>query len=809
MLPFLGGKMLDLLIKNKEQVYAHTSETKPKETLEQHLDLTMHYFEKIYNEKNLSSIEENFIKLFNNPLMFKELLRSAIYLHDIGKVNVDFQILKMDNKQFGKNTMDKGEHSLLSSLIYLDYYYKEISKNKDSDSLVVAYINAYVISRHHGGLSDISSFQESLQKLLLMNKDNKNITYLLLNSIQLDEDKLTSIYNIVKKRISAYSEDWENSIPYIYARWLYSVLVACDFYATSHYLYKEVEHIGVIDNPQQWQVQYEKTNLVQSIRNQNVDTMPLNKLRTELFLEVEQNAKNNLNELLYYLEAPTGIGKTNTSINLAMQLLNNDSTLNKIFYVFPFNTLAEQTYNALKDIYNDEFDIAVVNSITPFKEKDTAEDAPDYGSILLDNQFLHYDMVVTSHVGLFDILFGTGREQTARLYQLCNSIIILDEIQSYKNIIWTEIIGFLNMYSKLLNIRIIIMSATLPYLGKLIGDDSIVKLVNDRDKYYNNPLIKNRVKLDFEMIGEENTFDALNEKIAEHEQQEKKILVEFINKQSAYDFYIQLKEMNFDTEIVLITGDDNKFDRRAIIKKIKKSDKIIVISTQVIEAGVDIDMDIGFKDISLLDAEEQFLGRINRSCLKENCIVYFFNLDNLRLIYKEDLRTDKLLTLAEPENRQYLVTKNFDTYYDKVLEDLLIENKSCNDRNVQDFLRNKVGNLDFKKVEEKMQLIDNINMIQVFLARKVVVEDGEIDGKDVWEQYQQLIDNNQMDYAKRKVELSKLSEKLDLFIWNVIEFDKSYNEQIGGIYYIEDGEQYFEDGKFNRKKLTGDDFELL
>ncbi len=801
--------MLDLLIKNKEQVYAHTSETKPKETLEQHLDLTMYYFEKIYNEKNLASIEDNFIKQFNNPLMFKELLRSAIYLHDIGKVNVDFQILKMDNKQFGKNTMGKGEHSLLSSVIYLDYYYKEIFKNKDVDSLVVAYINAYIISRHHGGLSDISSFQESLQKLLVTNKDNTNITYLLLNSIQLEEDKLTSIYNIVKKRINAYSEDWENSIPYIYARWLYSVLVACDFYATSHYLHKEVEHIGVISNPQRWQAQYEKTKLVQSIRNQDANTTPLNKLRTELFLEVEQNAKNNINELLYYLEAPTGIGKTNTSINLAMQLLNNDSTLNKIFYVFPFNTLAEQTYNALKDIYDDEFDIAVVNSITPFKEKDIEEDAPDYGGILLDNQFLHYDMVVTSHVGLFNILFGSGREQTARLYQLCNSIIILDEIQSYKNILWTEIIGFLKMYSKLLNIRVIIMSATLPYLGKLIDDNSIVQLVNDRDKYYNNPLIKNRVRLNFDMIGKENAYDTLATKISEYEQLHKKILVEFIKKQSAYDFYIQLKEMNFDTEIVLITGDDNKFDRRAIINKIKQENKIIVISTQVIEAGVDIDMDIGFKDISLLDSEEQFLGRINRSCLKENCVVYFFNQDNLKLIYKGDLRSEKSLTLVEPDNQKYLVNKDFEKYYDKVLEFILVENKRYNDRNIQDFLRNIVGKMKSKEIEDRMKLIDDINTVQVFLARKVVIEDVEVDGKDIWEQYRQLLCDNKMSYAERKVKLSQLSEKLDLFIWNVRVFNKSYNEQIGGIYYIEDGEQYFEDGKFNRKKLTGDDFELL
>lgn len=79
-------------------------------------------------------------------------------------------------------------------------------------------------------------------------------------------------------------------------------------------------------------------------------------------------------------------------------------------------------------------------------------------------------------------------------------------------------------------------------------------------------------------------------------------------------------------QIEYLSGDDSIAERKRILDKVKKAtDTIILVSTQVIEAGVDIDMDIGYKNISKLDSEEQFLGRINRSCKKEG-IAYFLKL---------------------------------------------------------------------------------------------------------------------------------------------------------------------------------------
>ena len=128
------------------------------------------------------------------------------------------------------------------------------------------------------------------------------------------------------------------------------------------------------------------------------------------------------------------------------------------------------------------------------------------------------------------------------------------------------------------------------------------------------------------------TFEALLQKVLEvsralrkNPDAENKIVVEFIKKASAIEFYNRLKEA-VETDLAsieLMTGDDHKAERKRIIGQIRTTGNIILVATQVIEAGVDIDMDIGFKDTSILDAEEQFLGRINRSCRKKAPLCIF------------------------------------------------------------------------------------------------------------------------------------------------------------------------------------------
>lgn len=855
---------------NLDKIYAHFKENKQgekihNETLKEHLDLTLKYFYKIVQEKNLENIIENFqkelLKGFSNTAkdLFREFLVNAIYMHDVGKSNPNFQYYKMKNKYFKVLDNSKSDHSLFSSVIYFNSYCEKITKLKGEEEiqllLLILMINSYAISRHHGYLKDFFEFYEDgfpkaykeVKEISKIENNNfyinyknefKKLTFAVLDKMQSYNMK-NELFNLLEKK-----ETWKSVDLYIYSRFIFSLIVSSDFYATSEYeTGKSIDDLGILDNVEEFRESYDKTTVSKSIKEYRdfkkglTNKSPfkennINLLRSEIFLESEENLKKGLDEDtdIFFLEAPTGSGKTNSSINLALTALEKDKSLNKLFYIFPFNTLVEQTKVSLNEVFNDDKlkeKISIVNSITAMKEKFRDEDIKvDYEKTLLARQFLHYPITLSTHINLFNYLFGLNRDSVFPLTQLANSVVIIDEVQSYKNSIWTEIIIFLKKYSKLLNIKFIIMSATLPDLRELSDEkDGFKMLINNRDKYFENPLFKNRVEVDYSLLDKELNLDSLLENIKDIlEEDNKKVVIEFIKKKSALEFYEILKniEDELGKEILLITGDDNRAERKRIINKVKglnnhgnklknPNDNIILVATQVIEAGVDIDMDYGFKDISILDSEEQFLGRINRSCKKNGANVYFFNIDDASSIYKNDLRKIKELTIKNNEIREILKNKDFSLFYKKVMDYLKKQNQRLDNQNIDDFRENSIKKLNYINVYERMKLIDERNQFSIFLNVETWDISGEkIQGQLIWEKYKELIRDTNMDYAEKQVKLSKIREKMDYFIYTVSKINFSYNDSIGDLTYVEDGEKFFINGKFNPSAVDGfDSIEFL
>ena len=153
------------------------------------------------------------------------------------------------------------------------------------------------------------------------------------------------------------------------------------------------------------------------------------------------------------------------------------------------------------------------------------------------------------------------------------------------------------------------MSATLPDLDILSKEQNkAVKLIRDRDKYFLHPLFKDRVTINYELLDVQNVLDELYDRIRVFLNEGKKILVEFINKGTAINFYRELlNNLENDMKIELLTGDDSNAERARILYELDNSKEgipFLLIATQVVEAGVDIkNIDVGFKDISILDSE--------------------------------------------------------------------------------------------------------------------------------------------------------------------------------------------------------------
>lgn len=835
-------------MKCSEQCYAHISENgEEKETLSSHTELCQKYWIRIFRKKHVDLLIKEFEKEYFDEIsgdakrIFEKMVVNIVTFHDFGKVNPKFQKDKMHHKFCLNLVPDSNigsKHSILSAIFYLEYFLSEINKLDDKTEKELlkdfAYIYSYIISRHHGKLVNLEAYLNSLTG---RNGEGDDLGIRAKEWIECwkrewGEEKNSKLRKSWKNMLGRNGQEKTEKLVYLYGftRLLYSMLVASDYYATSEYMKGvEIKNFGELEKCEKIIDIYENSFVQKSIRNYQQEHYPkeqlelkqeqdINILRTEMFLDAENELKRNINDSIFYLEAPTGSGKSNTAMNLSFELMKQDKNIQKIFYIYPFNTLVEQNMETISRIFGENKEVmsqvAVVNSLVPLKERADEDDwggkdkGKKYQTILLDRQFLNYPIVLSTHVMLFRTLFGHYKEDVFGFYQLCNSIIVLDEIQSYKNSRWEEIVTFLKAFAKLLHVKIIIMSATLPNL-EILTDNQMkaVHLIKDREKYFHHPKFAKRVVADYGLLDQKMTLEKLEEHICTNITNNQKVLVEFIKKKSAEEFYERMKEQT-DYPVLVMTGDSSIQERKRIIEKIQELESVILIATQVIEAGVDIDMDIGYKDISRLDSEEQFMGRINRSA-KRRGTVYFFDMDDAGKIYEGDVRGEDRFSLKTTAMREILTTKNFPKFYEENILPAVKESGSgINEENVKYFFRESVQKLKFPEIDNRMKLIeDDRHMISVYLGREVMGEDKEIiDGRKIWEEYKDLLENETIEYSEKIVKLRNLRSKMNEFIYQFSEKTKfQKDEQIGDIYYIENGEKYFdENGVLNRKILENE-----
>ncbi|HHV08851.1 MAG TPA: CRISPR-associated helicase Cas3' [Clostridiales bacterium] len=844
-------KKFSELLCRSELVLAHTAEDGRKETLEEHGELCIKYLKKITEKKQLDHIMEGMEKQWLGWAsemgrgLFREMLFHTIYLHDIGKINCNYQRGTLKNKYFRENIdFNNSNHSMLSAIIYINEFYNILSKISSGKERAILSIflllNSYIISKHHGNFDGFKAFMGKLTEPDGEGKRLYTEQMLLFEESYLKEILHNNAYGALKKLVKSIGGNikyWEKERKeisfelFVYTRFIASLLLSCDYYATTEFKnQKEVKEFGAISDIGEFYDIFKQESLYKKIRHYEKNEYgqrksyesikDINVLRNELFLDAERYFLESPWENIYYLEAPTGSGKSMVSFNLAFRMLERIDELNKIFYVYPFNTLIEQNLENLSKIFGNSErmkDIAVVNSLVPIitmkkettniEHSEEVDQGIDYVRSLLDRQFLHYPIVLTTHVSMFRFLFGTNKEDLFPLAQIANSVIILDEIQSYKNSIWKEIITFLNHYAKLLNIKVIIMSATLPNLSKLIDTEvRAVSLIKDRGKYFKNPIFKDRVRLDFTLLdSKENVMDRLIEHVAMNAKKDNiNILMEFIYRKSAEEAYQKLCDLEIgNKEVMILTGESSAHERKEIVKAFKEKKDIILAATQVVEAGVDLDANIGYKDISLLDSEEQFLGRINRHFLKEGEVgqVYFFDLDSAERIYKDDVRKEGIHTLLNKEIRDILLNKEFGAYYEKVLTHLVKSAEGSN--GFREFVEKSVGELDFSSIESRMNLIDAQYQNSIFFSRIIKISDTEVlDGEEVWNHYVSLLEDNEMEYAEKRIKLQEASTRLNHFIYETKKKNFDYEKHIGNLYYLSiDVDRYFENGRFVRERF--------
>lgn len=851
--------LLCTLIKDVDLYRAHkTKDASKYESLIEHTRILLKNFNCIKQQKQIDVM----LKKFQSHLLsnlspqavefWHDTIIAIPLFHDIGKLNPKFQSKKMDNahlKDIFNFKYIGSAHSIISAVLYVDYFKKELRSRKDisadDKSILNPYImlHSYIIARHHSSMMNLSdylsimagnseSFADSckiVQEVIAKFTDSGTDIYLI--GYNTSAGQMKSRAEKLKSYLHSLSN--ENSIyMYIYTKILFSLLLAADYYATAEFMSGLKMESSSFRDTGRWIDIYEQTKVMHSVRAYQKEKYPINEhqlqkiknineLRCEILCEAEKNLSKNVDKNVFFLEAPTGSGKSNTALDLTFQLMKMDKQLQKIYYIYPFNTLVEQNLASLSKIFGRDAaimdDIAVINSLTPIKcDEENYDDIFRWQKALLDRQFLNYPMILSTHVSLFNTMFGDSRESAFGFHQLAGSIIVLDEIQNYKNKLWSEIIYFLKGMAELLHIKVIIMSATLPNLDFLSQDaKAAAVLLPDAQKYFSHRLFSQRVQISYELMHKQyadpdellaDLMPHLNQNIIDGQ----KVMLEFITKKTAYEIWHKLKEADLNCDVEYMSGDDSLAERKRILDKVQQEKSgIVLVATQVIEAGVDLDMDVGYKNISKLDSEEQFMGRINRSCLRTGQ-VYFFKLDRCRQVYKGDVRTNANLTLESADMKDLLAKKDYAPYYRKVMHLLKNNlNKGSGQGSIDEFFT-FLKRLDWQKITDRMKLIDDDRWsMQVYLAREITNDSkGSLDGREIWQEYVKLLCSNTMDYAEKRIRLSRIKTAMNNFIYQIkynpmLAYDEKC-DKYGEIYYIEDGAKYFDDNKLNRAKIQGE-----
>ena len=853
-------RFFDRLIKNSSDYYAHLpkdGERRKPETLSEHSGLTYAYTQSLIESLSLRPVLSRLINLSIPPSLSKEadyitrevetLFMQSIAFHDLGKVNHKFQQIKMKNAvPCLKVSHDfKSEHSSISMYIFLAFYYSRTASLNDPDLQdyldAVAVFFSYSIHQHH------STSLYNAQETSIWNDEKlfKLSSYLPLFNINLADidcfheyllKQSADLFKAYNKLFKEYNRPTPQSSVALYAllKLNYSLLTACDYLATAHYMndWKEmISDFGVIDDAMKDRliknassykynkIIYENLQLPCLDKDQlhEASDSNLNLLRQRLAIEVIQNIRAHSDKHLFYLEAPTGSGKTNVSLLAATELLASDESLNKIFYVFPFTTLITQTYKTIRDTLSlDESEMVEIHSKAFFKTEKHEEDYKNY----LENLFVNYPIVLLSHIKFFDIIKTNDKELNYLFHRLANSVVVIDEMQSYLPSTWNAISYFIVNYAKILNIKFVIMSATLPKIGDVVSREEFVYLLSDKKQYFLNPNFCNRVKYDYSLLSMDKPHDA-DEK-AHYLQQLKSILldksshyaasnvvypnsvhviIEFIYKKTASDFYALFADNTFFDEIFLLSGTILEPRRRDIIHKLKSNEyrekKILLISTQVVEAGVDIDMDLGFKDKSLIDSEEQLAGRINRNVKKKSCMLYLFDCDRAVSIYGTDERY-KLMNEMDFKYYQMIIeNKDFDDLYQKVIEKIIRNNQSKYTENINS-LEQDIQRLNFSRINGDLRLIDPLKLdIDYFkdhidtLNDLSIPYDESVDGRDVWYRYESLIFNQDEDFVHSRINMKKIQGIMSYYIFSIFPRGKdfellhTYGEEKYGFLYLE------------------------
>ena len=341
---------------------------------------------------------------------------------------------------------------------------------------------------------------------------------------------------------------------------------------------------------------------------------------------------SNVEKGFYSLTVPTGGGKTLSSLVWALRHAVHNG-MKRIIIAIPYTSIIVQTASILKQIFGEE---AVLEHHSNFDPQSLKSKEMQHKAKLATENW-DYPIVVTTNVQLFESMFSNKPSDCRKLHNIVNSVIILDEVQTLPTDYLQPIVDALKSYQRMFGISVLFTTASQPVLSGLIegcnpkavfqGIDNITEII-PKEYVLHDKLRRVRLEID-------NTGSTYNE-IADQLSQHNKVLCIVNTRNDARELFERLPKegMTIHLSRMMCPRHVSK-----AIQEIKQalsdnSETVIrVVATQLIEAGVDIDFPVVYRQEAGLDSILQAAGRCNREGKLDMATTYVFSLSEEHKLY--------------------------------------------------------------------------------------------------------------------------------------------------------------------------------
>ena len=681
-------------------------------------------------------------------------------LHDVGKYTSMFQRSLSESKK-----VDCSDHALISSLIAFYETYQQTSND------VYSFLAMTAIYSHHGHLKGITTVTERLLDL----KYDIDIP----NSCIIKQyNELSQVWDsIIRSEL-----DWLSLSDLPYFKDLVSLALQKIFnlkgkeFGWKEYFDGLLLFSALIDADKHSAAMLEETNFELPDREkviQYVSSLPkygndIEKIREELFAWAKEIYPSE-NEMLV-LSAPTGSGKTLSGV-----LVGLGSHKRRLIYSLPFISIIEQTGDVLSKALGKQYVLTYHHMSFNWNESENV----DLERRMMLVESWQNPIIVTTFEAFVSSFLSNKNSYLKRLHNIGNSFIILDEVQSLPVEKIALILEAVKEMEKNLNTGVLIMSATIPFSTEKI--EMPVRTV------------PNRYKIHFKEI---NSFKTPSEFASVIDFSKGSTMVELNTISSAEEVYQELIKKDAELQYLSTRVIPKERIKRItdIKRKLDAGERVNLITTQIVEAGVDLDFAVAYRDLGPLDSVVQAAGRVNRNYKnKGDLYVYRIkkkakNSSDFELVYGKITENITMSTLEELSEEQNVdldekdIEKALSKYFSRVKEYLRPDASRFVHENLE-----HIKSLEYDKIN--VELIDQAPKHTVFI-------EYDDEAKRIWiELNEELNKKEKSDAFARRERIKKLmsmAQQYTVNLWEEPEAEK--NEKLGW-YYVQNQQvpQYYDE----------------